>query len=242
MSVPRLHVPEPLAAGREIRLDGDRARYLRTVLRLRDGDPVLPFNAADGEWRARLVPAGKRDAALAVEARRRAPAPEPGPVLVFAPIRRSRLDWLVEKAVELGAARLVPVITRRTVVRPESPDRLRAIAVEAAEQCGRLSVPPVEAPRPVAAWLGTRDPRERVLFADEDRSGPPLAAALRAAPSAAALLVGPEGGFDPEEAAALRGAAGIAPVSLGPRVLRAETAALYALVGWQLARDASLGR
>jgi 16S rRNA (uracil1498-N3)-methyltransferase len=236
MTVPRLHVPERLAAGGTLRVAGDRAHYLRHVLRLREGEPVLLFNAADGEWRATIKELQRHELALGIEALSRAAAPEPGPTLVFAPIRRNRLEWLVEKAVELGVAGLVPVITRRTVAKPEKVDRLQAIAVEAAEQCERLTVPTVAAPRPLEGWLAERDPAAPCLLADERGEGMGLAAAWRLHPGAE-ILIGPEGGFAPEETKHLRAAPGIVPVSLGPRILRAETAALYALACWQIVRQ-----
>jgi 16S rRNA (uracil1498-N3)-methyltransferase len=234
MTVPRLHLAEPLAAGREIDVAADRAHYLRTVLRLRTGEPVHLFNADDGEWRARLSNLGRHEATLVVEAQLRAATPEPGPSLAFAPIRRHRLDWLVEKAVELGAARLVPVITRRTVAKPESSARLAAIATEAAEQCGRLTLPAIEPPQPLSAWLEARDAGVPLIFADERGGGLPLVDALPDRGDVE-LLVGPEGGFAPEERQILTEAAALA-VTLGPRTLRAETAACYLLAGWQIAR------
>lgn len=233
MTVPRLHVPEQLTAGRALSMAGERAHYLRHVLRLREGDAVHVFNAEDGEWRATIGKVGRHELTLGVEALLRPAAPEPGPVLVFAPIRRNRLEWLIEKAVELGVARLVPVITRRTVVKPERPDRLEAIATEAAEQCERLTVPPLEPPRPLPDWLATRDLRIPLLLADERGQGRPLAEAWREHP-AAEILIGPEGGLAPEEMERLRAAPGVVPVTLGPRILRAETAALYVLAGWQI--------
>jgi 16S rRNA (uracil1498-N3)-methyltransferase len=236
MTVPRLHVPERLAAGAVLTIAGDRAHYLRHVLRLGQGDEVLVFNAEDGEWRAGIASLGRHEVALAPAERTRAPAPEPGPTLIFAPIRRSRLEWLIEKAVELGVARLVPVVTRRTVVKPEKADRFLAIAVEAAEQCERLTVPALEAPRPFPAWLAARDPGTPLLFADERGEGMPVAEAWRRHP-AGEILVGPEGGWAPEETERLRTRAGVVPVTLGPRILRAETAALFALAAWQMARE-----
>jgi 16S rRNA (uracil1498-N3)-methyltransferase len=235
MTVPRLHCPGELTAGQALELAGERAHYLRHVLRLREGDGLHLFNAAAGEWRAEIARLAKHGLLLRIVARTREPVPEPGPTLVFAPIKRSRLEWLVEKAVELGVARLVPVITRRTVARPERSDRLEAIAVEAAEQCERLSVPLIEPPRPLADWLVARAAAVPLLFADERGEGTPLMAAWRRHPEGE-LLVGPEGGFAPDERQRLLGLPGVVPVSLGPRILRAETAALYALVAWQLAR------
>lgn len=235
MTVPRLHLPEPLRAGQEVRLAEARARYLTQVLRLRPGAAVRLFNGTDGEWSAAIAAVGRREAILTVAARERAPQPEPGPTLVFAPIRRNRLDWLVEKAVELGAARLVPVLTQRTIVRPESTARLQAIAVEAAEQCERLTVPPIEPPRPLFAWLAARDTAAPILLADERGQAEALSEVLRRE-RADTFLIGPEGGFAPEERERLLGTPGVVPASLGWRILRAETAALYVLAGWQMAR------
>ena len=235
MSPPRLHVPDELAAGRMVPLAADRAHYLRTVLRLRDGALVRLFNATAGEWSGRIAASGRHRVEIELDRCLRAPMPEPGPTLVFVPIRRNRLDWLVGKAVELGVARLVPVLTERAVARPDNAARLAAIAVEAAEQCERLTVPGVEAPRTLAHWLAARDRAAPLLLALERGGGMPLIAAARRWPEAE-LLVGPEGGFSEREQAALLALPGTAPVSLGERILRAEPAALYALVSWQLAR------
>ena len=232
MTVPRLHVTERLAAGHAIRLGGDRAHYLRNVLRLREGAGLQLFNAEDGEWRATLVGQARHEVAIAVAERIRPAVAEPGPTLVFAPIRRNRLEWLVEKAVELGVARLVPVLTQRTVVRLEGSGRLEAIAIEAAEQCERLTVPVIDPPRPLQDWLAGRDASARLLLAHERGDGPPVQRALAAARDAD-LMIGPEGGFTPEETALLLALPQAAAVSLGRRILRAETAALVMLAAWQ---------
>ena len=234
MTVPRLYVAERLEAGQALSIVGDRAHYLRNVLRLRDGADLRLFNAAAGEFRAAITGVDRHEIRITVGEGTRAPAAEPGPTLVFAPIRRNRLDWLIEKAVELGAARLVPVLTQRTVVRPEGTARLEAIAMEAAEQCERLSVPPIDPPRPLGEWLRSRSAGVPLLFADERGAGMAPGQALRGGP-VVDLLVGPEGGFAPEERARLLDAPGVVPVSLGPRILRAETAALYLLTACQLA-------
>jgi 16S rRNA (uracil1498-N3)-methyltransferase len=235
MSPPRLHVAGHLMAGQLVPLEGDRAHYLRTVLRLRDGAEVRVFNASAGEWSGRLATVGRHKVEIWVEQRLRLPLPEPGATLAFAPIRRNRLDWLIEKAVELGVARLVPVLTERGVVRPDNAQRLAAIAVEAAEQCERLTVPAIDTPRPLDEWLAVRDGSAPLLFAEERGGALPLVAALRRWPGAE-LLVGPEGGFSERELAALHAAPNASAVSLGELILRAETAALYCLVTWQLAR------
>jgi 16S rRNA (uracil1498-N3)-methyltransferase len=236
MTVPRLHLPERLSAGRVVAVATGRAHYLRHVLRLREGAAVHVFNADDGEWRSGVASLGRREVTLRIDALVRAPAPEPGPTLVFAPVKRNRLEWLVEKAVELGVARLIPVITQRTVAKPERADRLEAIAVEAAEQCERLTVPALDAPRALGNWLAARGRAPAVLFADERGGALPVAEALRQEPEAE-LLVGPEGGFAPDERERLLAAPGVRPVSLGRCILRAETAALYALVCWQVTRS-----
>ena len=233
MSVHRLHVEERLAAGLTLGVVDDRAHYLRNVLRLREGADLRLFNAGDGEWSARIVAVARHRIDLRLEKRLREPAEEPGPTLIFAPIRRNRLDWLVEKAVELGAARLVPVVTARSVVRLEQIDRLRAIVVEAAEQCERLSVPSIAEPEPLERWLAHR-PARPLLLADERGGGIPIAAAWRAY-SEAELLIGPEGGFTEEERGALLQRAGAVSTTLGPLILRAETAALVGLAAWRLA-------
>lgn len=235
MSAPRLLLDHALASDALIAIEGERVHYLRNVLRLREGAEVRPFNAADGEWRARIEVCGRHRLELRLVERLRPPALEIGPALVFAPIRRNRLEWLVEKAVELGAGRLVPVLTRRTVVRPEKSDRLLAIAVEAAEQCERLTAPEIVTPVSLDAWLRSRDPSLPLLHAEERGHGLPILAALRRNP-AAEILIGPEGGFTADELDLLRHHPATVAVSLGSLILRAETAALYALVAWQLAQ------
>ncbi|MGD9509861.1 MAG: 16S rRNA (uracil(1498)-N(3))-methyltransferase [Geminicoccaceae bacterium] len=236
MSAPRLHLEQRLAEGRTAIVEGDRAHYLRNVLRLRAGGEVRPFNARDGEWSARIVMVARHRVDLQIEHRSRAPADEPGPVLAFAPIRRNRLDWLVEKAVELGAAGLVPVLSSRTVVRPESSGRLSAIVTEAVEQCERLTLPSLNDPIPLDLWLGTREQARALVFADERAQEGSLLAACRSHKSVD-ILIGPEGGFTAEERERVLQVPGVARVSLGPLILRAETAALAALAGWRLAQE-----
>ncbi len=235
MRAPRLHV-EDLDPGRgRVVLSRPRAHYLGTVLRLGVGDPVRVFSAATGEFAARIDALDRRQAVLELGERLRAPAPVRGPELWFAPIRRTRLEWLVEKATELGAVRLVPVLTRRTVVTLRRPERLAAIAEEAAEQCERLDVPEVAAPRPLFAALAERPPGRPLLFAEERSAAPPLARVLAdLATDEVTVLVGPEGGFAPEEREVLGARADVRPVSLGPAILRSETAAICALAGIRL--------
>lgn len=225
--VPRLHHAAPLAAGTRVPLDSGRVHQLHHVLRLAPGAAVRLFNAASGEWRATLVRLERRGGEALVEELVRPAAAEPGPHLAIAPIRASRLDWLIEKAVELGVSALDLVLTRRTVVKPERIDRLQAIAVEAAEQCGRLSVPQLSSPSPLGVWLEAL-PRGLPLLVADEAGGEPAGRALADAPEAV-LLVGPEGGFAAEERARLLARPATRPIALGPRILRSETAALWLL-------------
>lgn len=241
MSEIRLFVDAPLGPDVPPSLARDQVHYLLSVMRRRTGDTVLLFNGRDGEWRARIAGAGKRDLELEMLGQTGAQRAEPGPILWFAPLKRARQDLLLEKATELGVTRLRPVLMRRGVVEKVNLDRQRRIVVEAAEQCGRLTVPAVE--QPVGLDGVVEAARERpILWADEAAAaspqgadGAPLLEALRPEPDAG-LLIGPEGGFDPDERALLSGAPGITRVSLGPRILRAETAALVALAVWQALR------
>ena len=233
---PRLHLIAGLAAGCEIELEPARAHYLRSVLRLGPGAAVAVFNAEDGEWLCRIAGIGKNGARLTAERQLCSPEPggEPDLWLLFAPIKRARLDWLVEKATELGVAALLPVWTARTQVERVNLDRLRAHAVEAAEQSERLSVPDLRAPerldRLLATWPGAR----RLVVCDESGAGEPISdAAARLPPGPVALLVGPEGGFDETELDAIGKLSFVTRVGLGPRVLRGETAALAAVAVFQ---------
>jgi 16S rRNA (uracil1498-N3)-methyltransferase len=230
----RLHVDELLSAGRELGLDHDRAHFLRSVLRLSRGAAVAVFNARDGEWLARIDGLGKGWCSLAVEAQRRKPAPEPDVWTVFAPIKRARIDFLAEKATELGSAVLQPVITERTAVSRVNVERLAANAREAAEQCSRLSVPEVRPPVALADLLAAWPVERRLLLCAEAGPAQPIGEALTAADGGPwALLTGPEGGFAQSELDALLELPFVTPVGLGPRLLRADTAALAALACWQ---------
>lgn len=224
---PRLHLDAPLASGTRVPLDAARVHRLRHVLRLASGAGVRLFNAGSGEWRATLERLERRGGEALVLELLRPPVAEPGPRLALAPIRANRLDWLVEKAVELGVAALDLVLTRRTVVRPERIERLQAIAVEAAEQCGRLSVPRLRPPVPLGSWLEAL-PAGLPLLVGDEAGGEPAGPALADAPEAV-LLVGPEGGFAPEERARLLARPATRAIGLGPRILRSETAALWLL-------------
>ena len=233
---PRLHLIAGLAAGCEIELEPARAHYLRSVLRLGPGAAVAVFNAEDGEWLCRIAGIGKNGARLTAERQLCSPEPggEPDLWLLFAPIKRARLDWLVEKASELGVAALLPVWTARTQVERVNLDRLRAHAVEAAEQSERLSVPELRAPERLGRLLATWPGARRLVVCDESGAGEPISdAAARLPPGPVALLVGPEGGFDETELDAIGKLSFVTRVGLGPRVLRGETAALAAVAVFQ---------
>ncbi|MFI4986986.1 MAG: 16S rRNA (uracil(1498)-N(3))-methyltransferase [Alphaproteobacteria bacterium] len=232
----RLFVEVALAPGAVVELPPAQAHYLRSVMRLAAGTSLLLFNGKEGEWRARLEELAKGRASCAIESQTRPQAAEPDLWLVFAPVKRAHIDFLAQKATELGVSALWPVFTRRTAVARVNSERLRANAIEAAEQCERLSVPQVLAPaaleRVIAEWPEER----RILLCDERGGGAPIAEALphgAAAPPPWAVLVGPEGGFSEDELDRLRKLSIVTAVGLGPRVLRADTAALAALACWQ---------
>jgi 16S rRNA (uracil1498-N3)-methyltransferase len=214
-----------LSQGTAVELDPRQANYLGNVLRLKEGAQVLVFDGISGEWVARISEASKKRMILVVDQLSRPPESIPDLWLAFAPVKRAQTDWLVEKATELGASRLLPVITRRTIAERVRVERLESIAIEAAEQCGRTRVPQVAEPVQLARFIEELDPARHLYFADES-GGESLLSAFREGP--AAILVGPEGGFTSEERAFIRGS-GACAVSLGPRILRAETAALAAL-------------
>ncbi|HEX6144942.1 MAG TPA: 16S rRNA (uracil(1498)-N(3))-methyltransferase [Geminicoccaceae bacterium] len=249
----RLYVDAPLAIGAPAPgLSREQTHYVLNVMRRRGGDPLLLFNGRDGEWRATIAAASKREVRLDLVLRTRPQQEEPGPALWFAPLKRARQELLLEKATELGVATLRPVLMRRSVVEKVNLARQRAILIEAAEQSGRLTVPSIDPPAGLDAVLAAASGHP-VLFADEraahllspsapDGEHPvPLLEALREHPDAD-LLIGPEGGFDRGERAALRAASGVVPVSLGPLILRAETAAIAALAAWQALRLGQVAR
>jgi len=233
---PRLYVVGPLDAGATIPLDAAQAHYLTSVLRLEAGDPVLIFNGMDGEWKARLATPGKRNAVLTVEARTR-PQPLPGNLhYMFSPLKRARLDYLVQKAVEMGVSRLQPAMMRHTQAERVNLDRIRANAIEAAEQCGILGLPEIMEPVDLRVALAALSPLRLLVFCDEDAPCADPVAVLRSAfgegradVAGIALLIGPEGGFADEERAILLRRPHVARISLGPRILRADTAAVAAL-------------
>jgi 16S rRNA (uracil1498-N3)-methyltransferase len=230
----RLFVPDPLHVGARFSLGADQARYLTTVMRRTVGEAVLAFNGRDGEWRAVVAEAGKRACVLAAEARTRPQTFGPDLDLLVALVKRARLETIVEKATELGARRIRLAITRHTNADHTNVARLQAIAVEAAEQTGRLDVPEVAAPEALERLLDGWDEQRRLVFCDEAGDARPLLKAVDAA-GAGAVLIGPEGGFSAEERQRLRRLPFVTPVSLGPRILRADTAAISALTLWQAA-------
>jgi 16S rRNA (uracil1498-N3)-methyltransferase len=230
-STPRLFVEPPLSAGEMRRIDGPQGHYLATVMRLKAGDPVKLFDDATGEWLAVAADVRKRDVVLEVREQLREREAVPDLWLCAAPIKKGRIDWVVEKACELGVARVAPVLTRRAVVDKLNLERLRAHMIEAAEQCGRTALPELVEPVKLAAML--RDwPVGRTLFFADETGGKPALEAMRAHAGPAAILVGPEGGFDAEEREAIRAMPGAVGISLGPRILRAETAAAAAVALW----------
>jgi 16S rRNA (uracil1498-N3)-methyltransferase len=232
----RLFVKQDLSGATRLALDPDQSRYLAAVMRLTVGDELLVFNGRDGECRARVAAIGKKSVELEAVARERPQAAGPDLELVVALVKRARLETIVEKAAELGCARVRLAITERTQSDHTRLDRLEAIATEAAEQTGRLDVPAISAPEKLETLLAGWDAGRRLLFCDEAGDAPPILDALRAAPAGPwAILIGPEGGFSPMEREILRGRSFITACSLGPRILRADTAAIAALSVWQAA-------
>lgn len=229
-----LYVEAPLGAGARVEPTPAQVHYLLHVMRAKTGDRLSLFNGRDGEWAAVLSEAGKRVCALVCDREIAAQTEVPDLWFVFAPVKKTPADYVAQKATELGVRVLQPVLTQRTVVRRVNTDRLRANAMEAAEQSGRLTVPEVRAPVALEKLL-TAWPADRLLlFCDEAGEAPPIAHALQAAPAGSwAILTGPEGGFDPAERALIRATRFAVPVSLGRRILRADTAGLAALAVWQ---------
>jgi len=225
-SLPRLYVKQDLSRGPSLTLVGPPANYLAAVLRLGAGAQVKLFDDRTGEWLAQIVEAERKRVVVRICEKLREREQVPDLWLLFAPIKRGRIDWLVEKATELGADRLVPVVTRRTVVDRLNLDRLRAHAIEAAEQCERTALPEITQPAKLGALLRSWPEARALYFADETGGEPLLVAAM---PGPSALLIGPEGGFTEEERAAIRAVPQAKAVSLGPRVLRADTAAIAGL-------------
>jgi 16S rRNA (uracil1498-N3)-methyltransferase len=226
----RLFVDTDLAPGTVLACRADQVNYLRNVLRLGPGDQILIFNGRDGEWRARIGEVRKAAMTLHAEAQVRPQLAAPDIDYLFAPLKRARLDYMVQKATEMGVARLRPVFTRRTTPDRINTQRMRANAVEAAEQCGILRVPEVFEAETLAAALAHWDAKRRLIFCDEDSdAADPLAALRSLPPGPLALLIGPEGGFDTGERELITCQPFALSISLGPRILRADTAAVAAL-------------
>jgi 16S rRNA (uracil1498-N3)-methyltransferase len=228
-SLPRLFLRQPLGEQATVELDAVQANYLGNVLRMSTGAELLVFDGSSGEWLARIAAAGKKRMTLTVERRTREPETMPDVWLAFAPVKRAQTDWIAEKATELGAARLIPVITRRTVVERVKLERLESIAIEAAEQCGRTRLPQIAEPLSLGKLLDHRDVARTLYFADE-AGGERAADAFT--PGPCLILTGPEGGFTDGERKAIRAVPNAVAISLGPRILRAETAALAALAAY----------
>ncbi len=236
----RLFLRAILAPGASIELDRSQANYLVNVLRLTPGDRVNVFNGQDGEWRTTLADRGRRAHALVVEDQTRPQGARPDLAYLFAPLKQGRLDYMVQKAVEMGVGRLRPVLTQHTQLQRLNLQRLEANAIEAAEQCGLLSLPEIDDPVPLRdvldAWP-TAEPGRRIVFCDEgDGGNDPIAVLGRVEETKLAVLVGPEGGFSREERATLRALPFVTAIALGPRILRADTAAVAALALVQAAR------
>ena len=226
----RLYVPDPLAAGAGFDCTDSQANYLLNVLRLPEGASLRVFNGTDGEWRAEIASSRRKQCRLTVTAQIRPQAAGPDVDYLFAPLKHARLDYMVQKATEMGVRRLRPVITRRTIAARVNLERMRANAIEAAEQCGLLAIPEVLEPASFDAILANWDSSRRLIFCDESaETGSPLMALQAEPKSPLAVLIGPEGGFDPGERARLLALPYARAIPLGPRILRADTAAVAAL-------------
>ena len=228
----RLYVDLPLAADVALEPSAAQSHYLLIVMRQRAGDQVELFNGRDGEWVARVEPTQRRRCRLTVQEQVRPQMEESGPALLFGPLRRTRQEFLVEKATELGAASLEPIMTQRSIADRVNLSRLASIAIEAAEQCGRMTLPVIMPLQPLEERLAEWPAGRRLYHADETGGGEPLIDALDNY-GAGDLLVGPAGGFEPSELAALRACNDVVAISLGPRILRSETAAIAGLACWQ---------
>jgi len=229
-SAPRLFVTTVLSGDTALTIDGAQAHYLINVMRAKVGTVVKLFDDSTGEWAAEVTGTTRREVALRVGAHLRPREPVPDLWLAAAPIRRARFDLIAEKACELGVARFVPVLTRRSVVDKVKPDRLRAQMIEAAEQCGRTALPEIAEDVRLADWLPTL--ADRALFFADETGGRCARESFAAHHGPAAILIGPEGGFDDAERTAIRATPGAVAISLGPRILRAETAAIAATAAW----------
>lgn len=229
-NAPRLFVDAPLKAGQTVALERNQSNYLGNVLRLNAGDTILVFNGRDGEWQAQIA-GRKRPDALVIVTSVRPQDRLPDIAYVFAPLKHARLDYMVQKAVEMGASSLQPVLTRHTQVSRVNTERMRANVIEAAEQCGILSLAEVAEPMPLDRYLGQRGPSRLLVFCDEaaETANPVRALQQAAGADGVDILIGPEGGFAEEERALLLRQPRILRLSLGPRILRADTAGVAAL-------------
>lgn len=242
--VPRLYVSSPLGVGAQVALDRDQANYLVNVLRLKRGDGLILFNGRDGEWRGQLAGTGKRAVHVELGEQVRTQPPASDLHLLFAPLKHARLDYLVQKAVEMGVSRLQPVITRHTQVARVNLERMHANSIEAAQQCGVLNLPEIAKPLAFDVLMPVVDSDRLLVFCDEGaevrdpaaaltaaRSGPNalLPAQTASAPPSLAVLIGPEGGFAEDERTSLLKRPNTVRLALGPRILRADTAAVAAL-------------
>ena len=228
----RLYVPEPLSLGAEIQLSFDHAHSLGNVLRLKLDDPVALFNSNDGEWVGPLTTLKKRNAVITIDQQTRSAEPEPGPWLVFAPLKKTRTQMVIEKATELGVERILPVITENTIGGRINRDRMVANAIEAAEQCERLSVPDIAEAQSLDDLLSSWPEDRCLLVGDETGTGEPIAAVLSSKGHRFqdyGIVIGPEGGFQPDELKTLKTRGFTTLIDLGPRILRAETAVISTL-------------
>jgi 16S rRNA (uracil1498-N3)-methyltransferase len=240
-AAPRLYVNPPLARAAQIALDHAQVNYVRNVLRLSEGGRVLVFNGRDGEWETSVTTSKRKYVTLAVDKLTRPQEPRPDLHYLFSPIKQARQDYMIEKAVEMGAGLLRPVLTSRTQARRINSERMRAHAIEAAEQCGILSIPEIAPPIRLDALLGAWEQDRLLIFCDEDAPCSDPLSALRPRADAKgtpalAVLIGPEGGFDAREREALLGLPCVLRLPLGPRILRADTAAVAALALVQATR------
>jgi 16S rRNA (uracil1498-N3)-methyltransferase len=231
----RLHVTQPLSPGAAVAPTLDQSRYLTQVMRLKIGDSLLVFNGVDGEWRCVIAEVLKKGVVLRAEEEARPQATGPDLELLISVVKKSALEFAVEKATELGARRVRLVVTHRTQTQHVRMDRLDAIAIEAAEQTGRVDVPRVDEPVKLADVLDGWEDGRRLMFCDETGGEPAITTLTAVGPGPWAILIGPEGGFSPEERDGLRALPFTTAVSLGPRILRADTAAVAALTLWQAA-------
>ncbi|MDP2699652.1 16S rRNA (uracil(1498)-N(3))-methyltransferase [Thalassospira sp.] len=242
----RLFVHHAILPGGEIALSPEQSHYLEHVMRLKPGTAIKIFNGLDGEWRATITELRKKTGIVTAETRLREQVFENGPILAFAPIKKQRLDFLIEKAVEMGASSLQPILTAHTITGKVRLDRLHAQVIEAAEQCERLTIPEIHHPVKLSDWLANWPENSHLLFCDETGGGSPIGDVLsrllaKDAGSAIdnvnvvnhALVIGPEGGFAPDEIDRIKRQPFATPISLGPRILRAETAAIAALAVYQ---------